>query len=144
LHSAALWKEEIAMLKSAHRTFAIAALFSLVALLSFAANEPEKTYRGEISDSQCAFDVHSTTGSHKEMMDMSSDLKTPADCAHFCVKERGGRYVLQTKEKVYKLDNQELADKYAGAVVKVAGVLDAKSDTISVHTIEPLRSSKNH
>ncbi|HUL16365.1 MAG TPA: DUF5818 domain-containing protein [Terriglobales bacterium] len=132
------------MMKSAHRTFAIAALFSLVALFSLAANEPEKTFRGEIGDSQCSLNVHSASRSHKEMMDMSSDLKTPADCARFCVKERGGRYVLQTKDKVYKLDNQDLADKYAGAAVKVVGVLDAKTDTIAVRAIEPLPASKNN
>ena len=64
----------------------------------------------------------------------------PADCARFCVKERGGRYVLQTKDKIYKLDNQDLAEKSAGLEVKLIGVLDPKTDTIAVHSIAPLSS----
>jgi len=42
------------------------------------------------------------------------------------------------KDKVYKLDNQELADKYAGQNVKVTGVLDPQTNTIAVHEMEPL------
>jgi hypothetical protein len=47
--------------------------------------------------------------------------------------------VLQVKDKVYKLDNQELANKDAGMKVKVIGVLDPKSNVIAVTSIEPLR-----
>jgi len=37
--------------------------------------------------------------------DVNPKLKTNADCARMC-EERGGRFVLQTPEKVYKLDTQ--------------------------------------
>jgi hypothetical protein len=54
------------------------------------------------------------------------------------VKERGGRFVLQNKHNVYKLDNQELAEKNAGLKVKVTGTLDSKTNTIQVRTMEPI------
>jgi type 1 fimbria pilin len=99
-----------------------------------------KTFEGEIADSQCALGVHSLNQSHKEMIDMGSAGKTPADCARYCVRERGGRFVLQSKQAVYKLDNQELAEKSAGMKVKVTGTVDPKTNTIQVRTIEPITS----
>lgn len=98
----------------------------------------EKTFRGEIADSQCALNVHSLSQSHKEMMEMKPEIKTEADCARYCVKERGGRYVLQSKEKVYKLDAQVLAEEWAGQRVKVTGTLDPKTNMITVEKIEAL------
>jgi uncharacterized protein DUF5818 len=103
----------------------------------------EKTFKGEIADTQCALNVHSLSQSHKEMMDMKAEIKTEAACARFCVRERGGRYVLQIKEKVYKLDAQELAEKWAGQRVKVVGKLDAKTDVITVRSIEALSGPGN-
>lgn len=101
-----------------------------------ARGQNERTYEGEIADSQCAFNVHSLSASHKEMIDMGSAGKTPADCARFCVKQRGGKYVLQTKHEVYKLDKQDLAEKSAGLKVKLTGTLDPKTNTIQVRSIE--------
>lgn len=101
----------------------------------------EKTFRGEIADTQCALNVHSLSQSHKEMMEMKPEIKTEADCARFCVKERGGRFVLQIKEKVYKLDAQVLAEEWAGQKVKVVGTLDPKTNTITVEKIEALTTS---
>ena len=46
--------------------------------------------------------------------------------------------MLQNKHNVYKLDNQELAEKSAGVKVKVTGTLDPKTNTIQVRTIEPI------
>jgi hypothetical protein len=43
------------------------------------------------------------------------------------------------KDKVYKLDNQELAEKNAGQKVKVTGILDAKSNTIAVHDMQAIK-----
>jgi hypothetical protein len=70
------------------------------------------------------------------MIAMKPEVKTNTDCARFCVKERGGRFVLQTKDKVYKLDAQVLAEQWAGLTVKVIGTLDPKTDVISVRSIE--------
>ena len=96
----------------------------------------EKTFKGEIADTQCALNVHSLSQSHKEMMGMKPEIKTDAECARFCVKERGGRFVLQTKDKVYKLDAQVLAEPWAGQKVKLVGMLDPKTNTITVEKIE--------
>jgi hypothetical protein len=121
-------------------------LFLAVALFSLAAFGPrtrgadDKVFEGEIADSQCATNVHSLTRSHKEMIDMGSAGKTPADCANYCVKSRGGRYVLQTKHDVYKLDTPELAEKNAGLKVKVTGTLDPQTNTIRVRSIDPIPS----
>jgi hypothetical protein len=101
--------------------------------------QSEKVYEGEIADSQCALNVHSLSASHKEMIDMGSAGKTSTDCAHFCVKERGGKYVLQTKHEVYKLDRQDLAQQSAGLKVKLVGTLDPKTNIVQVRSIEPLR-----
>jgi hypothetical protein len=101
----------------------------------------EKTFKGEIADTQCALNVHSLSQSHKEMIEMKPEVKTNADCARFCVKERGGRYVLQTPDKVYKLDAQILAEQWAGLKVKIIGSLDPKTDIITVRSIEPISAN---
>jgi len=98
----------------------------------------DKTYTGEISDSQCAFGVHSLHRSHDEMIAMGHAGSTPGDCTRYCVHNRGGRYVLETKHDVFKLDNQELAEKYAGQTVKLTGTLDPKSNVIQVKNIQIL------
>jgi hypothetical protein len=101
----------------------------------------DKTFKGEIADTQCALNVHSLSQSHKEMIEMKPEVKNNADCARYCVKERGGRFVLQTSDKVYKLDAQVLAEQWAGLKVKVIGTLDPKTDIITVRSIESISSS---
>jgi hypothetical protein len=120
--------------------FLAVALFSLPAFGPRTRGADDKVFEGEIADSQCATNVHSLTRSHKEMIDMGSAGKTPADCANYCVKSRGGRYVLQTKHDVYKLDTPELAEKNAGLKVKVTGTLDPQTNTIRVRSIDPIPS----
>lgn len=116
-------------------------LASLLAISPQARAADEKTFQGEIGDTQCALNVHSLSQSHKEMIEMKAAGKTNTDCARFCVKQRGGRFVLQTKTKVYKLDNQELAERSAGLTVKITGVLNPKTGTITVQSIELLPKS---
>ena len=101
----------------------------------------EKTFKGEIADTQCALNVHSLSQSHKEMMEMKLEIKTDAECALFCVKQRGGRFVLETKDRVYKLDPQVLAEPWAGQKVKLVGTLDPKTNTITVEKIAPEAAS---
>ena len=72
------------------------------------------------------------------MIAMKPEIKTEAECARFCVKERGGRFVLQTKDKVYKLDAQVLAEEWAGQKVKVVGTLDPKTNIVTVEKMEAL------
>jgi hypothetical protein len=80
--------------------------------------------------------VHSLDRSHAAMLKKKSVGTTAADCTRYCVKYMGGLYVLEVKQKVYKLDNQLLADKYAGQKVKLTGVLNTSNNTIAVHSIE--------
>lgn len=124
------------------------AAFFMIALAGFALctarGTEEKVFRGEIADSQCALNVHSLSQSHKEMMEMKPEIKTEAECARYCVKERGGRYVLQIKDKVYKLDAQVLAEEWAGQKVKVVGTLDPKTGVITVEKIEAADAGRSN
>lgn len=112
-----------------------------VLVLSFAVyagEEEPKTFRGEISDSQCALNVHSLTQSHEEMLKSKSGEagKTAASCSQFCIVHMGGKFVLASKGHVYHLDNQELPRGFVGEKVKVRGVLDPKAEIIHVVDIE--------
>jgi len=130
------------MRKKSAAVLCAAILSSLAMCAAQGRGADEKTFRGEIADSQCALNVHSLSQSHKEMIAMKPEIKTDADCARFCVKERGGRFMLQTKNKVYKLDAQVLAEEWAGQKVKLTGTLDPKTNTISVAKIEALGPSQ--
>lgn len=105
-------------------------------LVAFAAGGREEVFKGEISDSQCALNVHSSTHSHAEMLKSGTMGASAADCVRKCVKNFGGSYVLVVKDKAYKLDDSKLADKYAAQKVKVTGVLNEETNTIAVHSIE--------
>lgn len=99
----------------------------------------EKVFTGEIGDTQCAMNVHSLDKSHKEMLKVKSVGKTAADCTLYCIKNRGGRFVLQNKDKVYRLDKPELVEPYAGQKVRVLGILDPQTETIEIHRVDPLQ-----
>lgn len=129
------------MTKKSAAVFSAAILTGVTAWAAQGHGADEKTFKGEIADSQCALNVHSLSQSHKEMMEMKPEIKTDAECARFCVKERGGRFVLQIKERVYKLDAQVLAEEWAGQKVKLTGTLDSKTNTITVEKIEALTAS---
>ena len=118
------------------RRFAWAAVLACCVVLADGSwgGDP-KSYQGEITDSQCALNVHSLNRSHKEMMAMKPEIKTNTECARYCVKERGGRFVLLAKDKVYKLDAQALAEQWVGVKVRVLGTLDPKTDLITVEGI---------
>ncbi|HXM59800.1 MAG TPA: hypothetical protein VN950_03020 [Terriglobales bacterium] len=112
-----------------------------VLALSFAAyagEEESRTFRGEISDSQCALNVHSLTQSHQEMLkSKSGDAgNTPASCSQYCIAHLGGKFVLASKGHVYHLDNQDLPRSFLGEKVKVRGFLDSKTEIIHVVDIE--------
>lgn len=119
--------------------FATIALVLVVGVGCIAGADKEEVFKGEVGDSQCALNVHSLSRSHEEMLEKKSIGTTSADCARYCVKNLGGVFVLQVKDKVYKLDNQELANKDAGMKVKVVGVLDVATNTIAVHSMEAIK-----
>ncbi len=117
----------------------VLALAFAVCAVFIAGAAKERVFKGEIGDSQCALNVHSLSRSHQEMLEKKSIGTTSADCARYCVKQMGGVFVLQVGERVYKLDNQDLANQNAGLKVKVTGVLDPATNTIAVHRMEPLK-----
>jgi len=119
------------------------AVSSIIAVLALAFSVPcggqdEVTFRGEVSDSQCAFNVHSLTKSHAEMLKAKSGAAghTPATCSIYCIERLGGKFVLVSGKNVYHLDNQDLPRKFVGEKVKLHGVLDPKTDTIHVIDLE--------
>jgi hypothetical protein len=105
---------------------------------AFAGEEEPRTFRGEISDSQCAFNVHSLTQSHAEMLKSKSGAagQSPVSCSQYCIDHLGGKFVLATKSRVYHLDNQVLPRGFVGKKVKVRGILDSKTEIIQVVKIE--------
>lgn len=115
------------------------ALSSLMLLLAGYASTKDDTLtvRGSISDSQCAFNVHSDSHSHDWMIKKgvygANDDKS---CTLKCVKEMGGKYVLVGPKEVYRLDDQTMPEKFAGVKVKVTGTLNEKTHTLQVMKIE--------
>ncbi|HXW56012.1 MAG TPA: DUF5818 domain-containing protein [Candidatus Cybelea sp.] len=95
----------------------------------------EKVFKGVITDSQCALNVHSLSRSHKEMLKSHEVGSTPEDCVWYCIKQRGGRFVLQEGKKVYKLDEQDVGRELANKQVEVVGTLDPQTNTIHVTRI---------
>ena len=95
-----------------------------------------QVFMGEIADSSCAYNVHSLSRSHKEMLKSKEWGTTAADCTRRCVKKFGSSYVLVRGNDVYKLEQQDLADKFAGQKVKISGALDDSSKSIHIESIE--------
>jgi hypothetical protein len=119
-----------------------AVVLSMVSVLAlsfaaYAGEDEPTTFRGEISDSQCAFNIHSLTKSHQEMLKSKSGEagQTPASCSQYCIAHLGGKFVLSSKGHVYHLDNQELPRGFIGEKVKVRGTLDAQTGIIHVADI---------
>ncbi len=117
---------------------AVCLMGSVLCLASLShAGEGVRTFRGEISDSQCAMNVHSLTHSHQEMLKSKGMGGTSALCSTHCAKQMGGEFVLSAGKEVYRLDNQPEAEKFAGQRVKISGTLNAKTKTIHMLTTGP-------
>lgn len=91
----------------------------------------DKTFRGEIMDSQCAKE-----GSHDAML-KKAGLTDKGACAKACVK-MGGKYVLfdAASKTVYELDDQSKPEQFAGQKVTVTGTLDKATKTIHLTGIK--------
>jgi hypothetical protein len=96
-----------------------------------------KTFRGEVSDTQCALNVHSLTRSHEEMLKSKSMGGTSRTCSQYCIEHLGGELVLSSGATVFRLDNQSAAREYAGHKAKVVGTLDPRTKTIHIVSIVP-------
>lgn len=120
-----------------HTVLGVLVCFALSLSVYTEAEQPA-TFHGEISDSQCAFNVHSLTKSHKEMLKSKSGVmgSTRSSCSLYCIQHMGGKFVLASKDNVYHLDNQELPRGFVGEKVKLRGILDSKTDIIQVVSID--------
>ena len=90
-----------------------------------------QTFSGEIMDDLCA-----KYKSHDKMMQqMKSMTSDPATCTKKCI-QLGAHYVLYDRQKdaIYKLDNPQKAEAFAGKTVRISGTLDKKK--IKIASIE--------
>jgi hypothetical protein len=99
-----------------------------------------RTFRGEVSDSQCALNVHSLTRSHQEMLKSKSMGGTANTCAVYCIEHMGGYLVLSSGKDVYRLDRADLVHGFEGRRVVITGVLDTKLNQI--HVLKILEEEK--
>lgn len=95
-----------------------------------------KVFRGEVSDSQCALNIHSLTKSHQEMLKSKSMGGTSNTCSVYCIEHLGGYLVLSVGNDVYRLDRADLVHGYEGKRVVITGTVDAKLKQIHVLKID--------
>ncbi len=98
-----------------------------------------QVFHGDVSDSQCALNVHSLTRSHQEMLKSKSMGGTANTCAVYCIEHMGGYLVLSSGKDgkdVFRLDRADLVHGFEGQKVKVTGTLDQKVGIIHVLKIE--------
>jgi hypothetical protein len=107
-----------------------------VSLFAAAAGNPVVVITGEISDSQCAFNVHSNRSSHADVIKAGVVGRTPKQCTQACV-HMGGKYVLidTIHSKVYHLANPDKAENFAAMQVRVHGLVD-QNGVLSITSIE--------
>lgn len=113
-------------------TVVVAAGVSLAAVLSTTssgASQDARTFVGVVTDERCA------VGGHAAMRMGPTD----AECAKACADEHGDALVLLDGEHIYQLSDQKLARTFAGEKVRVTGVLDVKTGTIAVTSIQAER-----
>ncbi len=113
----------------------VVSVLLLAATISFArARAAERTFSGEIMDSQCA-----SMGNHDAGYKMTG-TKTAKDCTVACVKA-GGKYVLYepAKKVTLKIDDQAKAEPFAGEKVKVVGTENTATKTIHIEKIEAVK-----
>ena len=111
----------------------------LTVVLTFggvAQSQGPHAFRGEVSDSQCALNVHSLTRSHQEMLKSKSMGGTSNTCAVYCIEHLGGSLVLSAGKEVYRLDRPDLVHGFEGQRVKITGTLDSKVNLVHVMKIE--------
>src|SRR5271170_4917791 len=111
---------------------AICCAVGILAVASAAYAQNMQVFHGEISDSQCALNVHSLTRSHQEMLKSKSMGGTSNTCSMYCIEHLGGYLVLSAGNDVYRLDRSDLVHGFEGQRVLVTGILDTKLKQIHV------------
>jgi len=113
------------------------AILVVVAILSPILHaQNARTFHGEVSDSQCALNVHSLTRSHQEMLKSKSMGGTANTCSVYCIEHMGGYLVLSAGKEVYRLDRPDLVHGFEGQRVTVTGTLDPRLNQIHVLKID--------
>lgn len=115
---------------------AIVMAAGILALAGAAQGQSAKTFHGEVSDSQCAMNVHSLTRSHQEMLKSKSMGGTANTCSVYCIEHMGGYLVLSSGKDVFRLDRPDLVHGFEGQRVKITGTLDTKLGQIHVLKVE--------
>ena len=108
----------------------------ILALASAAHGQNTKVFHGDVSDSQCATNIHSLTRSHQEMLKSKSMGGTANTCSVYCIEHMGGYLVLSLGKDVFRLDRPDLVHGFEGQKVKLTGILDPKLNQIHVLKIE--------
>ena len=116
--------------------FIVSWALGVLAVAAPAGGQNMQTFHGEVSDSQCALNVHSLTRSHQEMLKSKSMGGTANTCAVYCIEHLGGYLVLSAGKNVYRLDRADLVHGFEGRKVVVTGVLDGKLNQIHVLKID--------
>jgi len=114
----------------------ISYLAGVLVLSGTSLGQATQVFHGEVSDSQCALNVHSLTRSHQEMLKSKEMGGTSNTCAVYCIEHLGGYLVLAAGKDVFRLDRPDLVHGFEGRRVKISGVLDSKSNTIHVLKID--------
>lgn len=109
---------------------------AMLAWAGAAHSQGSRVFRGEVSDSQCALNVHSLTRSHQEMLKSKSMGGTSNTCSSYCIEHLGGSLVLSAGKEVYRLDRPDLVHGFEGQKVKITGTLDSKANQLHVIKIE--------
>jgi hypothetical protein len=107
-----------------------------IVLFATASAQSARVFHGEVSDSQCALNVHSLTRSHQEMLKSKSMGGTSNTCSVYCIEHFGGYLVLSAGNNVYRLDRADLVHGFEGHRVVINGVLDTKLNEIHVLKID--------
>jgi hypothetical protein len=111
----------------------------ILTVASVASGQSAKVFHGEVSDSQCALNVHSLTRSHQEMLKSKSMGGTANTCSMYCIEHLGGYLVLSAGKDgkdVFRLDRADLVHGFEGQKVKITGILDTKINQIHVVKVE--------
>jgi hypothetical protein len=108
----------------------------VLAFAGTADGQASRVFHGEVSDSQCALNVHSLTRSHQEMLKSKSMGGTSNTCSVYCIEHLGGYLVLSAGKDVYRLDRPDLVHGFEGQRVVITGVLDTKGNQIHVLKID--------
>jgi hypothetical protein len=97
----------------------------LLTVVTLLAAQGKQTFTGVVTDDECGRAGHTR-------MRMGP---TDAECAIACVKDHGGQFVLFDGKELYRVSDQQAAEKFAGQKVTVVGTLDAKTKMIQVDSM---------